>query len=125
MRSLVLVLLLVSFSSVASADDADEIIIQNDLAPCVTIKMTNVSTKETVVLARPTFELHKAIGECGCFSALASYTSSVKIDGVQQNLQSGVISLKRGGPKTLILASEPALVARKKVRIQLSCTPAL
>ncbi|MNO00427.1 hypothetical protein D3C81_2203120 [compost metagenome] len=74
-----------------------------------------------MVLANTTIQLRKPIGECGCLSALATYTSSVNRAGVRQILQEGLVGLKSGGEKSLVLATEPALVTNKAVQVRLAC----
>lgn len=105
----------------AFAAHADQLAFQNELSACVTITTTEISTQSNVVLANTSLQLSKPIGACGCFSALATYTSSVRRDGVQEVLQEGVIGIKRSGQKTLVLATEPALAADEKVHVRLAC----
>jgi hypothetical protein len=50
------------------------------------------------------------------------YTSSVNRGGVRQVLQEGLIGLGSGGERKLVLATDPALVANKEVRVRLACT---
>lgn len=109
------------FCSVAVAANAGSIAFQNKLAACVTVDATRIVTEGNVVSASASFQLQKPIGECGCFSAQANYTSSVDLGGVREVLQEGVIAINNDGTKTLVLASEPALVANKEIQVQLTC----
>lgn len=124
MRSLSLLqyAMLATLGGTLSCAHAEQIVFQNDLSRCMAIEATKTWADSNVVLANTVVQLHKPIGECGCTSALVTYTSSVDRGNARQALQEGVIGLKSGGEKTLVLATEPALVANKKVTIRLSCT---
>ena len=106
----------------AFAAHADQITFQNDLSACASITATKTSTESNVVWANTRVQLRKSIGECGCLSALATYTSSVNRGGARQELQEGLIDLGSGGERKLVLATDPALVANKEVRVRLACT---
>ena len=110
------------FGGSAFAAHADQITFQNDLSACVSITATKTSTESNVVWANTRVQLRKSIGECGCLSALATYTSSVNRGGVRQELQEGLTDLGSGGERKLVLATDPALVANKEVRVRLACT---
>jgi hypothetical protein len=105
----------------AAAAHADQVVFQNELSACVTIKKIGVTAQSNVVLANTHLQLRKPIGECGCLSALASYTSYVNRGGVQQVLQAGLVGLASSGEKTFVLASDPALVANMEIQVRLAC----
>jgi hypothetical protein len=42
--------------------------------------------------------------------------------GARQILQEGLIGLRSGGERTLVLATEPALLAKKDVQVRQACT---
>ncbi|MEP7456274.1 DUF2195 family protein [Phyllobacterium sp. SB3] len=109
--------------SAAAAAQAGGVAFQNELAVCVTVKAVKTVTETNVVSVSTSFQLHKSIGDCGCYSALATYKSSVDLGGVREVLQEGVITIKNDGTKTLVLASEPALIANRKIQVQLTCAP--
>jgi hypothetical protein len=88
---------------------------KNDLADCVAIKVREISVDGNVVAARPFVTLARPIGECGCLSALATYTSTVDRRSVRQVLQTGLASRLIGGEKVFVLATDPALIVKKKV----------
>lgn len=112
---------LIALAGAVTLASAQTVVIKNELTTCVRVQVENVSAESNVVSAVTTIQLLKPIGECGCLSALASYVSSVNRSGVQQTLQQGLIGMVSGGEKTLVLATDPALVENKKVTIQLSC----
>jgi hypothetical protein len=115
-------ILIILLAGAVFAAHADQITFQNDLSACVSITATKTSTESNVVWANTRVHHRNSIGECGCLSALATYTSSVNRGGVRQVLQEGLIGLGSGGERKLVLATDPALVANKEVRVRLACT---
>ena len=113
--------MLIALAGTVTLACGQTVVIKNDLTTCVRVQVENVSTVSNIVSAVTTMQLLKPIGKCGCLSALATYVSSVNGGGAQQTLQQGLIGLISGGEKTLVLATDPALVENKKVTIQLSC----
>jgi hypothetical protein len=103
------------------AAHANPVMFKNKLSACVTIKTLKTSTASNIILAHTSVQLHKPIGECGCLSTLATYRSSVDNGGARQILQEGLIAMDSGGEKTLVLATDRALVAKKSVQVQLAC----
>lgn len=123
MRNLIkYVMLAISSGAAIATAHADPVTFRNELSACVTIKAMKTLMESNVVLENTTITLLKPIGECGCLSALATYTSSVDRGGVRQILQEGLIGLKSGGEKMLVLATEPILTANKEVQVRLVCT---
>lgn len=105
----------------ATAANTDAVIIENELAACVTVKASENETTTNLVSVNTTFQLHKSIGDCGRFSARATYTSSVDVGGMREVLQQGVIVIKEDTEKSLVLATEPALVADEQIPVRLTC----
>ncbi len=99
--------------------------ISNALSACVAIHIRDTSLHASMLLADTIFQLRKSIGECGCRSALVSYDSVTRVNTAQQILQTGLIGLNNSGNKTLVLASEQALVADKQIQLRFHCAPAL
>lgn len=109
------------FSSAAVAAGADDVVFQNDLAACVAPEVTGLRTEANIVSADVDFREHKPIGACGCTSALATYTSSVDVGGARQTVVEGIVAIRGMGPKTLVLATEPALIAGRQMHVRLTC----
>lgn len=109
----------------AGAAHADTVKFHNGLSGCAALSVAKTWTQSNLVLAYVDVALRKSIGECGCFSALATYTSSVNRGGVRQELQKGLVNFMAGGEKTLVLATDPALVAGQEVQVQVACTEPL
>ncbi|WP_229509195.1 DUF2195 family protein [Massilia sp. CCM 8734] len=123
MNNLIQRIMLAALSGIAAVSSAHavEVTFQNNLRDCVTITDVKISTQSNLVLANTNIQMSKSIAECRCLSAVASYTSSVDMGRERQILQSGSIALLSGGAKTFVLASEPKVVANRKVQVKLSC----
>lgn len=115
------VVLTASFCGVAGAEDVGGVAFENKLAECVTVTGENAVLKANAITVKAHFQLHRPIGDCGCFSARAVYTSSVAIERVQEMLQQGIIPINKDVVKTLVLASEASLVGNRKINVQLTC----
>ncbi|WP_433762931.1 DUF2195 family protein [Brucella anthropi] len=87
----------------------------------MTVTGENAVLKANAITVKAHFQLHRPIGDCGCFSARAIYTTSVAIERVQEMLQQGIIPINKDVVKTLVLASEASLVGNRKVNVQLTC----
>lgn len=99
--------------------------LDNELAGCAAVRLAPVAVQSNLATVEGDVELNKPIGDCACFSALARYTSSVADEGVEQVLQQGLVNLKTGGKKILVLASDPALIRGETTILTLSCAPPL
>lgn len=113
--------LLASICGVARAEDAGGIAFENKLASCVTVKNEPPVSIANAITVITRLQIHDPIGNCGCFSARATYTSSIAVDGVQEVLQQGVLLIDKDAVKTLTIASEARLARGHKINIQLTC----
>ncbi|MCH4538654.1 DUF2195 family protein [Ochrobactrum sp. A-1] len=113
--------LMASICGLAGAADAGGIAFENKLASCVTVKNEPPVSNANAITVITRFQIHKSIGNCGCFSARATYTSSIDIDGVQEVLQQGVLLIDEDAVKTLIIASEARLAGDRKIKVKLNC----
>ncbi len=109
------------FCGTAAAADIGDVVFRNDLAACVTVEAATTRIEANIVSTDARFRLHRPIGACGCFSALATYTSSVNDHGTRQIVNEGLISIKDGDRKRLVLAAEPALITGRNVQVRLTC----
>lgn len=110
---------------IAAPAHASKIIVHNDLAACTSLTVRNINQNTNLALATVDIQLQPSIAACGCKSALASYSTSVTLDRDHQDLQTGLIALKQSGILTLVLATEPALIAGEDVELHLECAPPL
>ncbi|MBM7327602.1 DUF2195 family protein [Brucella intermedia] len=115
------VVLTATFCGVAGAEDLRGVDFENNLGRCVTVTGKNAVVKANAITVYTRFQLHKPIGDCGCLSARATYTSSIDIDGEQEVIQQGVLLIDKDAMKTLILASEARLVGDRKIKVHLAC----
>ncbi|WP_273728752.1 DUF2195 family protein [Brucella gallinifaecis] len=109
------------FCGVAAAQDAPGIAFENKLAACVTVTGEKPVVNANVLSVKAHFQLHKPIGDCGCFSTRAAYSSSIDMNGVPEFLQKGIIPINKDAVKTLVLASEASLVGVREINVQLAC----
>lgn len=113
------------FCAPALSAEADDVVVKNDLSACVTLNVGEIQTDANIVSVSTTIRLRQPIGACGCMSALATYNSSAENTGVREVLQEAIVSLRKEGTKTFILAADPALIAGKTVQIHLRCARAI
>lgn len=109
----------------ATAQAADLSVAEHPLAACVDLRLAPATRSANLVTTTATLALKTPIGTCGCPSALATYTSSVTVNGVEQVLQEGLLGLRDGGQTVLVLASDPTLFDGHPARVALSCARSL
>ncbi|MEJ5023087.1 DUF2195 family protein [Ochrobactrum vermis] len=109
------------FCGIAVAEDVPGIAFENKLAACVTVTGEKSVVKANVLSVKAHFQIHKPIGDCGCFSARVAYSSSIDMEGVPEFLQQGIIPINKDAVKTLVLASEASLVGDREINVQLVC----
>ncbi|WP_025091216.1 DUF2195 family protein [Brucella intermedia] len=115
------VVLTATFCEVARAEDVGGVDFENKLAECVTVTGKHAVVEGNAITVETRFQLQEPIGDCGCFSARAGYTSSIDIDGGQEVIQQGVLLVDKDAVKTLIIASEARLVGDQKIKVRLAC----
>ncbi|MBC8719939.1 DUF2195 family protein [Ochrobactrum sp. Marseille-Q0166] len=108
-----------------SAAEQPHVVIQNHLSKCLSASRADISSSSGLLTAEADITLREPIGACGCFSSLASYQSTVYINGASQLLQEGLIDLKSGGRKIFVLSTEPGLIKGEEPRLRISCAPPL
>jgi hypothetical protein len=96
--------------------------INNELNSCVSINIIKRTEINNIAIASAQASLKKPIGDCGCFSTLATYTSAVFRNGAEQILQKGLISFIKTAEKDIVLTSEPSLLENQKIILTISCT---
>lgn len=101
---------------------AGPIQIENALAQCVTLQPGARVAADQQVVTQARVDVKKSIAECGCKSAIATYTSEVVLDGDHRSfLQRGAIVIKASGPQSLTLASSAQLLGERPVVLSLAC----
>jgi len=106
-----------------TAHAAGSVKFENALKACVDIKSGSPSTANGQLVLPTTMDVKQIIAECGCKSAVASYTSQVQRNGYLSLLQSGTFSLWQSGTHTLTLASDSELVGDSGIVLTLGCAP--
>lgn len=114
---------LFAFASLLASEFAfsSGISINNELNSCVSINIIKRTEINNIAIASAQASLKKPIGDCGCFSALATYTSAVSRNGAEQILQEGLISFIKTAEKDIVLTSEPSLLKNQKIILTISC----
>jgi hypothetical protein len=115
---------LFAFASLLASEFAfsSGISINNELNSCVSINIIKRTEINNIAIASAQVSLKKPIGDCGCFSALATYTSTVFRNGAEQILQEGLISFIKTAEKDIVLTSEPSLLENQRIILTISCT---
>ena len=115
---------LFAFASLLASEFAfsSGISINNELNSCVPINIIKRTEINNIAIASAQVSLKKPIGDCGCFSALATYTSTVFRNGAEQILQEGLISFIKTAEKDIVLTSEPSLLENQRIILTISCT---
>gem|GEM_PF-383324 len=105
-----------------AAQAAGPIKVENALAQCVALQPGVRTTAGQQVLTEATLTVKKSIGECGCKSAIATYTSQVEMEGGYRSfLQRGALLVKESGVQPLTLASSAQLLGDRGLVLSLAC----
>lgn len=107
----------------AGGFDLGNLVIENELAACVSIAPIAKTESGNLLILKAKWQSAKPIGECGCFSALATYTSTVENHGTRQILQEGLIAFTGEAEKSFVLSSEPRLIESRKIHLRITCAP--
>lgn len=101
---------------------AGPIDVDNALAQCVALKPSAQTTVDQQLMAQVQLNVMKPIGECGCKSAIATYTSEVVLEGGHRSfLQQGAVLVKSSATQTWTLASSVQLVGDRELVLALAC----
>lgn len=114
--------LLLFLASCASADGGDIPELENHVSACVTLsgieKRTGQGGLEVLGLR---VDITRSLAECGCKSALGTYTVFAKMDGYRSYIIGGKLVLAQSGTKLLPLSADPDLIRNKPLAISFSC----
>lgn len=96
--------------------------VDNALAQCVELRPGVRTTTAQQVMLEVDLDVKKSIGECGCKSAISTYTSEVQMQaGHRSFLQHGVLAIQHSGVRTLTLASDEQLLGDRGIVLSLGC----
>src|SRR5690606_6395652 len=107
-----------------SPTGAQEIGFENTLSSCTTATVQTSKTKSAMVRRSVRLQKRQSISECGCTSALVSYTSFVRRDGAMKPIRKGAINMKGNEDKILNLTIENDQAKFQSLLIRLSCAGA-
>ena len=103
------------------ANDSLNISIDNHLSKCINIKSTNLQSLNNTPSLNITYTEVKSIAECGCKSALASYTSHAVYDDYDSFLIGGKLSFTGKSETTIPVATAKNLIGNTGLKISFSC----
>lgn len=118
----ILSLILFFTSNCAYADKKAEIIIENSLESCISVKQLKPIFEKNIPFVKVHYEMKKSVSDCGCKSALLSYSTKVILDGYESSLLSGKFILPKNGTFELPIATSKKLISNNKIKIRLSCS---
>lgn len=114
--------LLLFLTSCACADSGDVPAIENHLSACIVLSGVEQRTETSGLKA---LWLHadivQSLAECGCKSALGTYTVFAKMDGYRSYIIGGKLVLVRSGARLLPLSADPDLINSKPLVVSFSC----
>ncbi|WP_254926217.1 DUF2195 family protein [Bordetella genomosp. 11] len=103
---------------------AGAVTVENSLRACVAIQPGTRTVEHGVLLQGVALDVRKPIGECGCKSAIASYTSRVVLDNDSRVLLlAGRLNAGKSGQRTLPLASDATLAGDRPIALSFECAP--
>lgn len=108
-------------SSCAVASDQESIEVNNKLSKCISIVKTEVSRESEIPALSFELEVHKPIAECGCKSALGSYSVYSSNEGYRSYIIGGKIGFLTSSHKQLPLSAERNLINKKELVVEFSC----
>ncbi len=118
----ILILILIFTSSCAFADKKIEIIMENSLNDCISVKQLEPVFEKEIPFVKVNYETIKAVSNCGCKSALLSYSTNVILDGYESSLLSGKLILPKNKTFELPIATSKKLIGNNKIKMRLSCS---
>ena len=112
---------LLLLTSCATAHETPQVTINNHLKTCVDISALEVRAQGDIPTASFDLKKNKSIAECGCKSALGTFTVFVVKEDYKSHLLSGKVALMKSGKKVLPLSAEKNLLKSGKLEIDFSC----
>jgi len=108
-------------SSCATANSADTLTIDNQLSQCISIADTKVDTEGKIPVLSFHLQIDKHIAECGCKSALGSYTVFSQREEYTSFIIGGKVGFSKTEEKYLPLAADQKLIDKRKIVVRFSC----
>jgi len=104
------------------AASAADIRVENELSACVAIRLDHPRPYENLIVANASFEVWKAVGNCGCKSAEIGYSVYALVDGHENYVIGGKVGAMQSRQALLVLSpdrrdDDP----RRDIKLELSC----
>ena len=115
-----LILLLVA--SCLSASEIDSVKIENHLSSCIAFTDMNRDVVSKIPVLSLYSQISRPIAECGCKSALGTYSIFSQLEGYRFYIISGQVSFVESELKYLPLSPEQKLISGKKLVVSFSCS---
>ena len=116
-------LLLIGCAFMLPTTQAQTVKFNNELARCLQLEAPKLSRTDNLLLAKIRFTLEQSTGECGCTSALATYSS--RLDPKGAIVQQGQWNVMHNADLYLVLSSWQIHDADPVFHVTLGCTPPL
>ena len=114
-------ILLLLLTSCATAHESPQVTINNHLNACAEIGALEVSAQGNIPTVSFDLKINTPIAECGCKSALGTFTVFAVKEDYKSHLLSGKVALMKSGTKVLPLSAEKNLLNSGKLEIDFSC----
>jgi hypothetical protein len=123
-------ILLLFVVSCTTASGQEPVKLNNTLSHCVEISGMKITAEGKIPVLSFDLKVNKSIGECGCKSAVGSYTVYAIRKGHELGapeeykllLIHGDVSLRSSEHKYLPLAAEQWLINKEKLEVEICCS---
>lgn len=113
-----LAFLLVSLTAVAGGEKID---IKNQLSQCSEIHNPKLAIDGKIPVLSFELILKESIADCGCKSALGTFSVYALRDSYESHLISGKVALGKEGKMYIPVAADNNLVASARLKVSFSC----
>ncbi|MEI8571417.1 DUF2195 family protein [Methylomonas sp. LW13] len=107
--------------SCAIANEPESIQLNNQLSACIAVNDIQTSIENGIPVLSFDAKIIKSIAECGCKSALGSYSVMAKMAEYQSYIIVGKVAFTKSEHKYWPLSAEQGLIDKRKLEIVLSC----
>lgn len=107
--------------SCATANERESIQLNNQLSACIAVNDVQTSIENGIPVLSFDVQIKQSIAECGCKSALGSYSVMAKMAEYQSYIIGGKVAFTKSEHKYLPLSAEQGLINKRNLEIVLSC----
>lgn len=108
-------------SSCATASNTEPVKLNNQLSACIATTNMKISMEGRIPVLSFDLQMIKHLGECGCKSALGSYTVYSQMEEYTSYIIGGKAGFAKSAHKYLPLAAEQNLIDKRKLIVDFSC----